>query len=101
MSTVYLHVGALKTGTTHLQRVLVRNREVLAERGELFPGRNWRDQVEARRGAIAGKPEATGAWGRLTDEIGAHDGPVVVPMETFSSASRWWRTSPPTGTGRA
>jgi hypothetical protein len=35
--TIYLHIGTQKTGTTTLQQVGKRNREVLAARGVLYP----------------------------------------------------------------
>ena len=35
--TIYLHIGTQKTGTTTLQQVGKRNREVLASRGVLYP----------------------------------------------------------------
>lgn len=37
MSTVYLHVGAPKTGTTALQNFLYKNRVALEKRGVLYP----------------------------------------------------------------
>jgi hypothetical protein len=42
---VVLHVGAMKSGTSYLQRLLMENRELLGERGVLLPGQSWRDQV--------------------------------------------------------
>src|ERR1700754_1132007 len=35
---VYLHIGAPKSGTTFIQNVLWRNKEVLAEQGVVLPG---------------------------------------------------------------
>jgi hypothetical protein len=37
MTTLYLHIGSEKTGTTSVQRFLRANRDLLAERGVLFP----------------------------------------------------------------
>jgi hypothetical protein len=82
---VVLHVGAMKSGTSYLQGLMMANREVLATRGLRFPGRVWRDQVsgvadvlERRRVAIA--PEE-GAWQALVDEINAGDGTGLISME--------------------
>ena len=36
---IFLHIGAIKTGTTYIQSVLRENRERLVEEGVLFPGR--------------------------------------------------------------
>jgi len=48
--TVYLHIGAFRTGTTYLQQVLRLSHEALAEQGVLFPGnQRWRDQVAGVR----------------------------------------------------
>ena len=46
-ATVVLHVGAMKTGTTFIQAVMRTNRAALAERGVLWPGHSWADQVRA------------------------------------------------------
>lgn len=46
---VYLHIGEPKTGTTFLQDVLWRNRDLLAARGIVLPGYERRDHVRARR----------------------------------------------------
>ena len=44
---IFLHIGAMKTGTTYIQTVLSENRERLIEEGVLFPGERWRSQVRA------------------------------------------------------
>ena len=45
---VYLHIGAMKTGTTLLQRLMVANLQSLADAGYLFPGDTWADQSRVR-----------------------------------------------------
>lgn len=82
---VVLHVGAMKSGTSYLQSLLMGNRELLATRGLLMPGRVWRDQVtgvaevlERKRVAIA--PEE-GSWQALVDEIGAWHDTGLISME--------------------
>ena len=47
---VFLHIGAMKTGTTYLQQVLIQNKEALADHGYLFPGARWGDQAQERLG---------------------------------------------------
>lgn len=37
MTTIYLHIGTPKTGTTALQKFLFNNREKLLEKGSLYP----------------------------------------------------------------
>ena len=37
MTTIYLHIGMPKTGTTSLQKFLFDNREKLLEKGYLYP----------------------------------------------------------------
>ncbi len=56
MPRIYLHIGVPKTGTTYLQDVLYRNRDVLAAAGieDLFEVRI--DGVVAEREGLAGKP---------------------------------------------
>ena len=44
---VFLHVGLPKTGTTYLQDCLWGNKQALAERGVLLPGRHRRRHLLA------------------------------------------------------
>jgi hypothetical protein len=92
---IYLHVGAMKTGTSYLQQLLLDNKQTLLEQGVLFPGkRGWSDQVLAVRDVLDLKLDneirerAHGAWGRLRAEMFAHTGRAsVVSMEFLSFAS--------------
>lgn len=82
---VVLHVGAMKSGTSYLQGLMVLNRDLLAERGLLVPGTVWRDQVSAvadvlGRTRVARAPE-DGAWERMVREIEAWPGVAVISME--------------------
>ncbi|HVQ18231.1 MAG TPA: hypothetical protein VMT27_04250 [Actinomycetes bacterium] len=93
MPTVCLHIGAMKSGTSYLQHVLQRNREALLVAGVLFPGRRWRDQVDAAEELVGvlpeGKQAKVGAWQSLTDEVTAFNGhTAVISMETLSAADR-------------
>lgn len=87
---VVLHVGAMKSGTSYLQRLLVANKETLAARGVLFPGRSWRAQVRAvadvleRKRVVTQPPE--GAWQSLVEELDAWDGTGIVSMEFLGPA---------------
>ena len=92
MSTVCLHIGAMKSGTSFIQRVLSQNKQQLGESGHLFPGRRWRDQVLAVEEILdagpKGKQRTKGAWNDLTAEINAFTGAgVIVSMEGMSLAS--------------
>lgn len=82
---VVLHVGAMKSGTSYLQSLIMTNRELLTTRGLCFPGRVWRDQVSGvaevlQRKRVATPPEE-GAWQALVDEIGEADGTGLISME--------------------
>ena len=91
---VFLHVGALKTGTTYIQTVLRENRERLLEEGVLFPGARWRSQVRAVEDVL-GLNKRRGRWPtpnprpwpRLVNEIHSFEGDtVVVSMEWLAYA---------------
>ncbi len=91
---VYLHVGAPKSGTTYLQRVLDTNRGVLEGAGTLLVGRRHLDRIHAamvvredRR--LAELPEsARSSWSRLVRQIDAWSGPsAVLSYELFAVAS--------------
>lgn len=92
MPTVYLHVGATKTGTTYVQNVLTRNRSALRSRGVLWAGTSWRDQVRATNDLLGrdlgrGAPDVSGYWDRLAAEIRDFDGEsAIVSMEFLSFA---------------
>jgi hypothetical protein len=91
---VYLHVGAPKSGTTYLQRVLEKNRTVLAEAGVLVVGERHLDRVHA---AMAVRDDArletlpdraATAWQRLVKQIRHWRGDVaILSYELFAGAS--------------
>lgn len=76
---VFLHVGAPKTGTTFLQRVLWTNRETLADQGVDVPGadrgEHYRAAYDLRAVPAAPAdpkrpiPEWEGAWDRLAAAV--------------------------------
>lgn len=85
-----LHVGSMKSGTSHLQSLMMGNRELLAERGLLLPGRQWRDQVGGvaqvlGRSRVA-SPPGEGAWQGLVDEVAAWPGTGLISMEFLGPA---------------
>lgn len=85
MSTVVLHVGLMKSGTTFVQDLLFANRSALGERGVLVPGRRWGQQVKAVRDAL--RPQGgEGAWSRLVEEIAGGPPRSVVSMEFLGPA---------------
>lgn len=88
MTTVHLHVGTFKTGTSYLQSVLAHSKTQLEQAGVLWPGRAWADQVAATKGLLTNRPGKTAAWDRLVDEINEWNGSsAIVSMETLSMAS--------------
>lgn len=80
-----LHVGAMKSGTSHLQSLLFANQELLAERGVLVPGGVWRDQVDAVAEALGWTGKRTdrrrGVWSSFVDQVAAHEGTSIISME--------------------
>lgn len=92
---VYLHIGAMKTGTTFLQGLMRRHKNDLDGEGVLFPGRTWRDQAYGVREVLdrtLNDPvlirQCRGAWARVTDEMLEYDGhSAVLSMEFLSQAT--------------
>lgn len=92
---VFLHIGAMKTGTTFLQQLLSANREALAEAGYLFPGQRWGDQTRATRDILGlgadprVKARTAGYWEKLSGQMLAHQGRAsLFSMEFLSFATR-------------
>ncbi len=81
---VYLHVGAPKSGTTYLQRVLRHNEAALADQGVLVAGRTHAELVHAGfvirqdRRLAALPPRAARAWTRIVADVAAHRGHTAV-----------------------
>ena len=90
---VYVHIGAPKTGTTYLQRVLWRNREALARDGVCYtaadPEEHFRAAVDLR--ALPwGKqehPEYAGTWQAVADRAAAWPGRSVISNELLAAAT--------------
>ena len=90
---VLLHVGTPKTGTSYLQDVLLRNREVLGEAGIIYPADRHDahflaalDLMQLPWGGL--QAEAIGRWDTLAEQVRAHDGTAVVSHEILATASR-------------
>jgi len=90
---VLLHVGTPKTGTSYVQDVLWRNREVLAEAGILYAAERFDahflaalDLMELPWGGL--QSEAIGAWDDLAARVRAFDGTAIISHEILATASR-------------
>lgn len=87
---VVLHVGLMKSGTSHLQARLGAARDGLAAAGYLFPGASWRDQVNAVSEALGRRQRAhgefEGVWERMVAEIDAFRGTAIISMEFLGAA---------------
>src|SRR6478609_797827 len=87
---VVLHVGLMKSGTSHLQARLAGAREGLAAAGFLFPGATWRDQVNAVSDVLGRRQRAhgefEGVWDRMVREIDDFAGTAVISMEFLAAA---------------
>jgi len=90
---VLLHVGTPKTGTSYLQDVLFRNRDLLHGRGILYPADRFDghflaalDLMRLPWGGL--EKEAVGAWDRLAAEVRAFDGTAIISHEILATASR-------------
>lgn len=89
---VFLHVGLPKSGTSYLQKLLVANKDRLAESRVLYPGRTWSDQVLAVRDVrnlIDAKSRAhvDGQWQRLVEDVMRWRGTSVISMEWLGAAT--------------
>ncbi len=81
---VVLHVGAPKSGTTYLQRVMRHNQEALREQGVLVAGATHTELVHAgfvvrEDTRLAGlPPRAAGAWKRIVEAVDAFPGETAI-----------------------
>ncbi len=91
---VFLHIGAMKTGTTFLQQLLATNRDALAAAGFLFPGSRWTDQDLATRDVLglarkdpSMRAVCEGTWDKMAAEMLTFDGRAsIFSMEFLSFA---------------
>jgi hypothetical protein len=93
---LYLHIGAMKTGTTYLQSLMYANRQALLDAGVLLPGTAWhhqllgvQDVMRMGRSDPFIKDRARGGWQHLLEEVFAHpDRTSLISMEFLSFAGR-------------
>lgn len=92
--TVYLHVGAPKTGTTYLQDRLELNRHELAKHGVHYPlglsasqFKAALDLIEMPWGGLGGD-RVKGEWDALIGRVRRLSGTVVVSHEILAAARR-------------
>ncbi len=95
---VLLHVGTPKTGTSHLQDVLFRNRKALRRQHVLYPADRFDahflaalDLMQLPWGGL--EEEALGAWDTLAEKVRRFhdetpDGTAIVSHEILAVASR-------------
>jgi hypothetical protein len=91
---LYLHVGAPKSGTTYLQRILETNRTALEAAGVLLVGRRHLDRVHAAMAVREDPrlddlgPQARTAWRRLAEQVRtSHLPKAILSYELFAGAS--------------
>lgn len=94
MKTVFLHVGAPKTGTTYLQDVLWHNRKALAADGVLYPGSrpaaHFHASLDLRGVRFHGHddPAVPGAWDNIASRTRRWRGrSAVISHETLAWAN--------------
>lgn len=89
-TTLLLHVGTPKTGTTYLQDVLWRNRTTLRRSGVLYPGQRPQSHflavmdLQGTPTEAVGDPELPGSWSRLVDQIRGWPGTAVISHELLA-----------------
>ncbi|MEE4024693.1 sulfotransferase family protein [Gordonia sp. PKS22-38] len=93
MSVVFIHIGLPKTGTTHLQDRLWRNRDLALESsGLLYPGNRMTDHFHAathlqpERYLDWVNPDFADAWPNLVAQMKAWPGKSLVSHELLATA---------------
>lgn len=89
---VLLHVGTPKTGTSHLQDMLFRNRPTLAGAGINYPGMRFDahflaalDLMRMPWGGL--EKEAVGAWAKLAGSARGWPGTTIISHEILGAAT--------------
>lgn len=92
-TTVLLHVGAPKTGTSFVQDLLFRHRGDLLDDGILYTADRFDahflaalDLMQLSWGGL--EQEAVGRWDRLAEQVRDHDGVAIISHEILGRASR-------------
>lgn len=81
---VVLHVGLMKSGTSHLQHTLFARRDALAAQGVHLPGRSWRHQFNAALDVLRHGPDAP-EWREVVEDV-APRGTSVISSEFLAPA---------------
>ncbi len=89
---VLLHVGTPKTGTSHLQDVLFRNRTTLRDRGVNYPGlrfdAHFLGALDLMRMPWGGlEKDAVGAWDKLAGSARSWSGTTIISHEILAAAT--------------
>jgi hypothetical protein len=91
---VFLHVGEPKSGTTYLQEIVWRNREVLRRQGLRLPGAGVNDHFRAAQDlrdvaqpADDPAPPWRGEWDELAREILRGPGAALISQEHLCGAT--------------
>ena len=88
MTTVHLHIGAFKTGTSFIQAVLMNGRSELADLGVLWPGSDWQTMVQGVQGLRDNRKVPYEKWTDLVGEIDRWRGESsIISMEFMSLLS--------------
>ncbi|NMO01299.1 sulfotransferase family protein [Gordonia sp. TBRC 11910] len=94
MSSVYVHIGLPKTGTTHLQDRLWRNRDIALRVADLlYPGNAIDDHFHAAVHLQPGRyldwvdPEHAKAWPTMVAQMRAWNGNALLSHELFATAT--------------
>ncbi|HWC36457.1 MAG TPA: hypothetical protein VG650_16745 [Mycobacteriales bacterium] len=94
LPVVYLHIGEPKTGSTHLQQVMWRNRAALARTGLMLPGprplAHWRATQDLREvEQLPNDPIGphAGAWDRLVRQALRAPRAAVISHELLAAVS--------------
>jgi hypothetical protein len=91
---VFLHIGAPKTGTTYLQRVLFKNRETLADAGVLYPYSAVEQSFRSAHDFCGttwfghGADRFRGEWDRIAGLAREWEGETVVISSELLAAAR-------------
>ena len=87
---IFLHIGAPKSGTTYLQKILDANRAALRQAGLLYPSvshfvasQDLRDMQFKRHS----NPRVSGAWSSLVAEVERWPGNAVIDHELLAAAT--------------
>jgi hypothetical protein len=84
---IFVHVGLPKTGSTQVQRILWRNRDLLRSQGVSYPGRTRRAHFHAALDVIgSSSPEVADAWNTLAGQVMSTPGRAVISHEMLAAA---------------